>query len=99
MQPGNMNQSSPERLLSSLISNAHRRQRIDIFLREQEEIYHFQKNTFRRELEKYESMPEGVGHCFVILAKSFDVYIEYHKNQPGSNRLINSSNIINLPVR
>ncbi len=30
-----------------------------------EEILHFHKTTFLKELEKYETMPEDVGHCFV----------------------------------
>uniref|UniRef100_A0A6G1S724 Kalirin n=1 Tax=Aceria tosichella TaxID=561515 RepID=A0A6G1S724_9ACAR len=53
-----------------------------------EEIYKFHKNTFLKELEKYEMMPEDVGHCFVTWAKSFDVYVEYCKNKPESNQLI-----------
>lgn len=53
-----------------------------------EEIYKFHKNTFLKELEKYELMPEDVGHCFVTWAKSFDVYVEYCKNKPESNQLI-----------
>lgn len=53
-----------------------------------EDIYRFHKNTFLKELEKYETMPEDVGHCFVTWAKSFDVYVEYCKNKPESNQLI-----------
>lgn len=53
-----------------------------------EDIHRFHKNTFLKELEKYESMPEDVGHCFVTWAKSFDVYVEYCKNKPESNQLI-----------
>lgn len=30
-----------------------------------EEILAFHKGTFLKELEKYETMPEDVGHCFV----------------------------------
>lgn len=30
-----------------------------------EEIHQFHSNVFLRELEKYETMPEDVGHCFV----------------------------------
>ena len=30
-----------------------------------EDICHFHKNIFLKELEKYETMPEDVGHCFV----------------------------------
>lgn len=53
-----------------------------------EDIHRFHKNTFLKELEKYETMPEDVGHCFVTWAKSFDVYVEYCKNKPESNQLI-----------
>lgn len=53
-----------------------------------EDIYRFHKNTFLKELEKYETMPEDVGHCFVTWAKSFDVYVEYCRNKPESNQLI-----------
>lgn len=30
-----------------------------------EEIYKFHCDVFLKELEKYETMPEDVGHCFV----------------------------------
>lgn len=30
-----------------------------------EEIYEFHKEVFVKELEKYETIPEDVGHCFV----------------------------------
>ena len=30
-----------------------------------EEIYAFHNETFLKELEKYETIPEDVGHCFV----------------------------------
>lgn len=53
-----------------------------------EEIHKFHKSIFLKELEKYEMMPEDVGHCFVTWAKSFDVYVEYCKNKPESNQLI-----------
>lgn len=53
-----------------------------------DDIYRFHKNTFLKELEKYEAMPEDVGHCFVTWAKSFDVYVEYCRNKPESNQLI-----------
>lgn len=53
-----------------------------------EEISRFHKNVFLKELEKYEAMPEDVGHCFVTWAKSFDVYVEYCRNKPESNQLI-----------
>ncbi len=30
-----------------------------------EEIYEFHRDIFVKELEKYETMPEDIGHCFV----------------------------------
>lgn len=37
----------------------------DILFGNIEEILEFHQNIFLRELEKYETMPEDVGHCFV----------------------------------
>ena len=42
-------------------------------------------SVFLKELEKYETMPEDVGHCFVTWARSFDIYVSYCKNMPDSN--------------
>ncbi|KAG5888220.1 hypothetical protein JTB14_035569 [Gonioctena quinquepunctata] len=53
-----------------------------------EEIYNFHKSVFIRELEKYETMPEDVGHCFVTWAQKFDMYVYYCKNKPESNSLL-----------
>ncbi|CAG0901712.1 unnamed protein product, partial [Darwinula stevensoni] len=53
-----------------------------------EEIYEFHKNIFLQELEKYETMPEDVGHCFVTWASKFDMYVKYCKNKPESNSLL-----------
>lgn len=50
-----------------------------------EEIYNFHNNIFLRELEKYETMPEDVGHCFVTWAQKFDIYVHYCRNKPESN--------------
>ncbi|KAI1278144.1 Kalirin [Halotydeus destructor] len=61
-----------------------------------EEIYEFHNNIFLKELEKYESMPEDVGHCFVTWAKSFDVYVHYCKNKPDSNCLLINSTISSM---
>ena len=44
--------------------------------------------TFLRELEKYESFPEDVGHCFVTWAERFSIYVTYCKNKPDSNQLL-----------
>ena len=56
-----------------------------------EEILDFHKSTFLQELEKYESIPEDVGHCFVTWAPKFDIYVKYCKAQPESNRTLVSS--------
>uniref|UniRef100_A0AAR5PYU8 Non-specific serine/threonine protein kinase n=1 Tax=Dendroctonus ponderosae TaxID=77166 RepID=A0AAR5PYU8_DENPD len=53
-----------------------------------EEIYNFHNSMFLRELEKYETMPEDVGHCFVTWAIKFDMYVYYCKNKPESNSLL-----------
>ncbi|XP_046409767.1 kalirin isoform X2 [Neodiprion fabricii] len=53
-----------------------------------EEIYQFHSDIFLRELEKYETMPEDVGHCFVTWAAKFDMYVTYCKNKPESNQLL-----------
>ena len=52
------------------------------------QIYDFHNKIFLKELEKYESMPEDVGHCFVTWARSFDIYVSYCKNKPDSNNLL-----------
>nr|XP_027201672.1 kalirin-like [Dermatophagoides pteronyssinus] len=53
-----------------------------------EQIYKFHKQIFLRELEKYEQIPEDIGHCFVTWSSSFDIYVEYCKNKPDSNLLL-----------
>ncbi|KPM11748.1 Divergent CRAL/TRIO, RhoGEF and Spectrin repeat containing protein [Sarcoptes scabiei] len=53
-----------------------------------EQIYDFHKRIFLKELEKYEQIPEDVGHCFVTWSCSFDIYVEYCKNKPDSNLLL-----------
>ncbi|EDW26918.1 GL16679 [Drosophila persimilis] len=52
------------------------------------ELHHFHQKIFLRELEKYETMPEDVGHCFVTWASKFDMYVHYCKNKPTSNNLL-----------
>ncbi len=37
-----------------------------------EDILAFHKSTFLKELEKYETMPEDVGHCFVTWVREED---------------------------
>ncbi|XP_043930856.1 kalirin isoform X2 [Protopterus annectens] len=53
-----------------------------------QEIYDFHNNIFLKELEKYEQLPEDVGHCFVTWADKFHMYVTYCKNKPDSNQLI-----------
>ncbi|CAG2064035.1 unnamed protein product, partial [Timema podura] len=53
-----------------------------------EEIYEFHNSVFLKELEKYETMPEDVGHCFVTWAQKFDMYVKYCKNKPESNSML-----------
>lgn len=50
-----------------------------------EEIYKFHNEIFLKELEKYETMAEDVGHCFVTWASKFDMYVFYCQNKPTSN--------------
>lgn len=60
----------------------------DILFANIEQIHAFHEKIFLRELEKYETMPEDIGHCFVTWASKFDVYVEYCKNKPLSNNLM-----------
>lgn len=53
-----------------------------------EEILEFHQSTFLKELEKYETIPEDVGHCFVTWAVKFDMYVKYCKNKPDSNQIL-----------
>lgn len=60
----------------------------DIIFGNMEEIYNFHNSIFLKELEKYETMPEDVGHCFVTWAQKFDMYVHYCKNKPESNSML-----------
>ncbi|XP_026331830.1 triple functional domain protein [Hyposmocoma kahamanoa] len=53
-----------------------------------EEIYRFHERVFLRELDKYETMPEDVGHCFVTWAREFNMYVSYCRNKPDSNAAV-----------
>ncbi|KAI2803184.1 hypothetical protein BLOT_007307 [Blomia tropicalis] len=53
-----------------------------------EQIYEFHRRTFLKELEKYEQIPEDVGHCFLTWSSSFDIYVQYCKNKQDSNYLL-----------
>ncbi|XP_055685708.1 kalirin isoform X2 [Lutzomyia longipalpis] len=60
----------------------------DVLFGNMEEIWKFHEQIFLKELEKYETMPEDVGHCFVTWALKFDMYVHYCKNKPLSNNLM-----------
>ncbi|RZF34081.1 hypothetical protein LSTR_LSTR011651 [Laodelphax striatellus] len=62
--------------------------REDIVFGNIEDIRDFHRDVFLKELEKYETMPEDVGHCFVTWAIKFDMYVKYCKNKPESNSLL-----------
>ena len=51
-------------------------------------IYNHFFRTFLVELENYENMPEDIGHCFVIYADQFQIYVEYCKNKENSTKLL-----------
>ena len=53
-----------------------------------EDIYQFHKQIFLKELEKYQTIPEDVGHCFVTWAAKFDMYVFYCQNKPVSNDFV-----------
>lgn len=60
----------------------------DVLFANIEAIYAFHEKIFLRELEKYETMPEDVGHCFVTWAAKFDMYVLYCKNKTQSNNVM-----------
>ncbi|MGH0127675.1 UNVERIFIED_CONTAM: hypothetical protein FKN15_009559 [Acipenser sinensis] len=53
-----------------------------------QDLFEFHQNIFLKELEKYEQLPEDVGHCFVTWAEKFQMYVNYCKNKPDSTQLI-----------
>lgn len=63
-------------------------QQEDIIFGNIEEIHRFHERVFLRELDKYETMPEDVGHCFVTWAREFDMYVSYCRNKPDSNAAV-----------
>ncbi|XP_050432765.1 triple functional domain protein isoform X1 [Adelges cooleyi] len=62
--------------------------RVDVLFGNIEDIRNFHRDVFLKELEKYETMPEDVGHCFVTWAQKFDMYVKYCKNKPESNAIL-----------
>uniref|UniRef100_A0A672Q2F5 non-specific serine/threonine protein kinase n=1 Tax=Sinocyclocheilus grahami TaxID=75366 RepID=A0A672Q2F5_SINGR len=53
-----------------------------------QDLLEFHHNIFLKELEKYEQLPEELGHCFVTWADKFRMYVNYCKNKPDSTQLI-----------
>ncbi|XP_023816065.1 triple functional domain protein isoform X5 [Oryzias latipes] len=53
-----------------------------------QDLFEFHYNIFLKELEKYEQLPEDVGHCFVTWADKFQMYVNYCRNKPDSTQLI-----------
>uniref|UniRef100_UPI00358FD91B kalirin-like isoform X4 n=1 Tax=Myxine glutinosa TaxID=7769 RepID=UPI00358FD91B len=51
------------------------------------ELHEFHNKIFLKELEKYEHLPEDVGHCFVTWAHKFQMYVSYCTNMPDSLQL------------
>uniref|UniRef100_A0A5S6QCN5 Non-specific serine/threonine protein kinase n=1 Tax=Trichuris muris TaxID=70415 RepID=A0A5S6QCN5_TRIMR len=60
----------------------------DIIFLNIKQIHDFHKEIFLQELEKYESLPEDVGHCFVTWAEKFQMYVSYCRYKPESNNLV-----------
>ncbi|XP_053386213.1 kalirin-like isoform X3 [Mercenaria mercenaria] len=73
----------PDNFMPTGIQNRHK-----VIFGNMEEIYEFHKNVFLKELEKYETIPEDVGHCFVTWAERFSIYVTYCKNKPDSNQML-----------
>ncbi|XP_055338220.1 triple functional domain protein-like isoform X2 [Paramacrobiotus metropolitanus] len=53
-----------------------------------EEIYEFHCNVFLKELEKYESVPEDVAHCFMTWSHRFEIYVTYCMNNRQAQSVI-----------
>jgi hypothetical protein len=47
----------------------------DVIFGNMEEIHDFHNDVFLQELEKYETMPEDVGHCFVTWVR-MNIFVE-----------------------
>ncbi|KAL4217263.1 hypothetical protein ACF0H5_023714 [Mactra antiquata] len=73
----------PDNFMPTGIQNKHK-----VIFGNMEEIYEFHKTVFLKELEKYETIPEDVGHCFVTWAERFSIYVTYCKNKPDSNQML-----------
>ncbi|TRY92866.1 hypothetical protein DNTS_031812, partial [Danionella cerebrum] len=74
--------SGVEEIPPGIVSKEH------IIFGNMQDLYEFHHNIFLKELEKYEQLPEDVGHCFVTWADKFQMYVNYCKNKPDSTQLI-----------
>ncbi|KAI7806101.1 putative triple functional domain protein-like, partial [Triplophysa rosa] len=74
--------SGVEEIPSGIVNKEH------IIFGNMQDLYEFHQNIFLKELEKYEQLPEDVGHCFVTWADKFQMYVNYCKNKPDSTQLI-----------
>ncbi|KRZ17746.1 Triple functional domain protein [Trichinella zimbabwensis] len=63
----------------------------DVIFLNLKQIHDFHSKIFLQELEKYESLPEDVGHCFVTWAEKFQMYVSYCRLKPNSNNLVTQS--------
>ncbi|XP_036427379.1 guanine nucleotide exchange factor DBS [Colossoma macropomum] len=59
----------------------------DVLFGNMQEIYHFHKTTFLRELETYTDCPELVGRCFLERMGDLQIYEKYCHNKPRSESL------------
>ncbi|KAI4898076.1 hypothetical protein NFI96_018077 [Prochilodus magdalenae] len=74
--------SGVEEIPAGIVNKEH------IIFGNMQDLYEFHHNIFLKELEKYEQLPEDVGHCFVTWADKFQMYVNYCKNKPDSTQLI-----------
>ncbi|XP_066539118.1 triple functional domain protein isoform X2 [Hoplias malabaricus] len=74
--------SGVEEIPAGIVNREH------IIFGNMQDLYEFHHNIFLKELEKYEQLPEDVGHCFVTWAEKFQMYVNYCKNKPDSTQLI-----------
>ncbi|XP_072316957.1 triple functional domain protein isoform X1 [Eucyclogobius newberryi] len=74
--------SGVEEIPAGIVNKEH------IIFGNMQDLFEFHHNIFLKELEKYEQLPEDVGHCFVTWADKFQMYVNYCKNKPDSTQLI-----------
>ncbi|XP_056116662.1 guanine nucleotide exchange factor DBS isoform X8 [Rhinichthys klamathensis goyatoka] len=59
----------------------------DVLFGNMQEIYHFHKRIFLKELETYTDCPELVGSCFLDWMRELQIYEKYCHNKPRSESL------------